>query len=508
MILLMLLLRIFLSQWLISAQDLNIYGHFNVYTSVLDETEVDIIYSNCLQGMGLVTCQPILADDDYTLSTELSAYKSISYGQFYCLQCCGKTLDYVDNWDLSCTMTTATSAAVNLYGYELRIARNKYSGDREVIRCPLRRSACTYSSTGETLKCDRTNDQTFLVGYHATITVKQYDLNFQYWNGVTKCEIVATESNFSNAVTGDPFFEKYTLYYEPLQYTQYDDFKIFIVTIAFFFLVYGLCYFCRKNRCLYCQQKLVFCFKMCYKCRFVCAKEPDPLLIKALEEKGVFLQGKEPESILSFKYLCNCFVDQLINLFCCGFYYVCYLCCFRNGQNPWHRVRRRQGEDETAGNDPFHIQNKAKSKMPSKQSKTAKTTFQQILVDSKPDAKTVQAEETKHLEEGIVPSTNKTNGTDTTTRRPSRSFLARLFGLKPNPNILVDYSTEDIQRVVRHPQHLEEAPQILQRFRSNRNYKKYIGSKKRTSVYPLYDRNAIVHQSIHNENDNSSDDEA
>lgn len=326
---------------IVAAQDLSIRGLFSFYTTPYNSQELDLITSTCFNGMNLVTCAPILADDDFTLSTELDYYKDLatSVGQFYCVQCCGTPLNYIDTWNLYCSTSDAINNGVNLFGYELRLARRRTQTDRGVVTCPLRRSACTYAEDGTTLSCDQSSRFTYLIGYTVTIQVKRYNENFKYWNGVTECNIETVESNTSLSST-EKFRETFILVHKPLNDAQLDNFKILILLVLVIFVLYVGLYFCRKARCVYCQQKLVFSPKMCYKCRIVGAEMPDPVLMRSLEEKGERIQGEPPDNVLSIAFLFKFVGDKITACCFCSFYYACYCCCFMGNSGKKNPLRR------------------------------------------------------------------------------------------------------------------------------------------------------------------------
>lgn len=285
--------------WLLGgseAQDLSIYGIFDSYLNPITVRQKNVIYSRCVQGLGLITCKPVLADDDIVQSYYNPYYRDLATiaGSNYCLQCCGSSPEYIDDWNLECPVDLGSRNLVNLYGYELRLARFQYEGDTEVIKCPLRRTACKYDSLGNTLSCDRGNDLTYLIGYTVRINVEKYDSNFKYWRGVTSCSIESIESD-TPMTNGQNFHERIIMTYTPLTQPSIDNLKILIVLTTLLFIGFAALYFCRRKRCPYCQNKLVVSMNMCITCKLVGAKLPDPVLIQALESKGEHLQGEIPE---------------------------------------------------------------------------------------------------------------------------------------------------------------------------------------------------------------------
>jgi hypothetical protein len=128
----------------------SIYGKINRYTIPIDAKEVGQIYGKCFSGIGLTSCLPDLsATDDSVIASELPYYRDLPslYGAAYCLQCCGSSEDNIDHWNLDCELDAKTAASTNLYGYEFKFARRQTLLDTTVISCPLRRTACQYSSS-------------------------------------------------------------------------------------------------------------------------------------------------------------------------------------------------------------------------------------------------------------------------------------------------------------------------------------------------------------------------
>jgi hypothetical protein len=237
------------------------------------------------------------------------------------VQCCGTNPDHVDVWDLYCPVDAATRNAVNLYGYELRLARNRDSEDETVITCPLKRSACTYSDTGETLSCDRVTDNTSLAGYTLRMKVREWDQLLGYWRGVESCEIETIEIAGQLPI-GYQFHETLILDHPPisnLHTIEKDYSKLLILTVLVVFIGYGLLYWCRRKRCPYCQQKVVLAWNLCFTCQFYCVKLPDPVLLKALESKGEVLQGPIPERFPGSK--------MIVSLFRACYSAICGRCC-------------------------------------------------------------------------------------------------------------------------------------------------------------------------------------
>lgn len=153
----------------------------------------------------------------------------------------------------------------------------------------MKRNGCIYDGL-DTIACAKSMDteKTYLIGYTAIIEVAQYDAYFKYWRGALSCVIESYERNTSLQL-GESFHENFILIHNPTPtsltvFEEYD--KIAIVVVFLFFVTYVTLYFCRRKHCVYCQKKLVFSFQLCYMCKFYGVQPPDPVLLKALEEKG------------------------------------------------------------------------------------------------------------------------------------------------------------------------------------------------------------------------------
>lgn len=129
---------------------------------------------------------------------------------------------------------------------------------------------------------------TYLIGYTVTIEVAQYDAYFKYWRGALSCSIETRVRNTSLTLS-ERFHEDFVLLHYPnskITVIGYD--KIAVVVVFLFAMVYAILYFCRRKHCLYCTKKLVFSKELCYMCKFYGVQPPDPVLTKALEEKGEY----------------------------------------------------------------------------------------------------------------------------------------------------------------------------------------------------------------------------
>ena len=140
------------------------------------------------------------------------------------------------------------------------------------------------------------------MGYTLTLYVEQYNYNFRYWRGISKCEITSYESETPLAA-GDSFHEEIVLVHIPPTTPQLDYFKELIFLVFTLIFVYIILYFCRRNRCVYCQGKLVWSCRLCIRCVIVGAKPPDGVFLNALEDKGYKLQGDIPQCLPCSKFM-------------------------------------------------------------------------------------------------------------------------------------------------------------------------------------------------------------
>jgi hypothetical protein len=282
---------------LVVSQDPSIFGTFVVASSALDERAINNIIGKCFMGLGFLTCEPTVPSNKLLASYQLPYYKNMEdiVGTEYCLACCGTSPKHIDTWELNCPVTSATANQVNYFGRELRMARNQFSGDRKIIRCPLKRSNCNYNETGDVIGNCVNDGVTRLIGYTLTIEVERYNSQFVYWNAVKSCSIESVESTQTLPGAGQVFTFKETIVmkYPTLSFKKQpvDYIKIVVIILVVFLVVFILLYFCRKKHCVYCQQKLIINFTLCYKCQLLGVEMPDPVLLKAMEEKSLHLQG-------------------------------------------------------------------------------------------------------------------------------------------------------------------------------------------------------------------------
>ena len=182
-----------------------------------------------------------------------------------------------------------------MHGWELRLSANQFADDVNIIRCPLKRSICNYDANDEFIDCpDQDVDPLHLVGYTLTIQVNKIDQYFSYWRGVKSCNIVPIEA--TTRLQDDQQFQEVIVLQHSAEFSDVADFsKLGLFMGIMYCHFYGVLYFCRRRRCVYCQGKLVFSTEMCHRCKFVGADPPDPVLVAALHAKGEHIQGAMPE---------------------------------------------------------------------------------------------------------------------------------------------------------------------------------------------------------------------
>jgi hypothetical protein len=411
---------------------------FDYYRTAINARTTNVIYSRCFNGVGLLTCTPKQADDDYVQNYDLPYVETIPdyYGSTYCLQCCGTNPSHIDVWDLYCPVDAGTRSQFNLYGYELRLARKRDSTDTTVITCPLRRSACQYSSTGATISCNRATDNTSLAGYTLKLKVREWDKLFSYWRGVESCEIETIEMKGVLPI-GYQFHEKIIIDHAPLTYPQYDYSKVLIILVFVVFIVYGFLYCCRRKRCPFCQKKLVVSLDLCLVCRFFGVKPPDPVLLKALESKGETIQGPIPERFPGAKFFVG-FIRFFLSWI--------FSCCFRSSRViKVHPVVVYKSNLELAGI----------------------TQDKQVVIDVEESKVEQELDEVLAEEDSKRPIDNEASViASPVSKKPSKYERMRrkwenqrLKAMKGNPNVL-DYNPELIFQAVDHPKFMEFKPSI------------------------------------------------
>ena len=282
--------------------DLTIYGsHSTSNAQDLDPAVKATLSKRCFNGLGFLTCKALNLNDDPM--HDLQYYQDFNklLGTGYCLECCGQGRT-IDVWDLGCTVDVYTAVDSNLYGYNMIFPSFLSYGSNGFISCPIKRSACKYNSTtGNVVSCDTANDKMHLHGYILTLEVIQNHDNFNFFNGIKSCSVQTIENNIS-LKAGDLFYEKIIMIHDDQNYTL-DTSQLILLSILAVLSIYVILYFFRRKHCVVCCKKLIFCCHRCYLCRFYGAAPPDPLLLKALEEKGVYIQGDPPEKIPGAKFI-------------------------------------------------------------------------------------------------------------------------------------------------------------------------------------------------------------
>jgi predicted nucleic acid-binding Zn ribbon protein len=102
---------------------------------------------------------------------------------------------------------------------------------------------------------------------------------------VTACSVIANESTSPLPNIHAEFYENIVVVRTKAN-SVLDATKLFILFLLILLVVYAVLYYFRRRHCIVCQKKLIFNMERCYMCIFVGAYPPDPVLVKALEEKG------------------------------------------------------------------------------------------------------------------------------------------------------------------------------------------------------------------------------
>lgn len=155
----------------------------------------------------------------------------------------------------------------------------------------------------------------YIVGYELHLNVKQYSENGQYWRGVDSCYAITTTRNTSLAI-GEMFHERFVMHRSneprPLDLTG-----ALVVGFGTIFVIFIALYFCRRQTCVVCQERLILFFDRCWLCRLFGGFIPDPELLKVLETKGEYLQNESerPERFPGSRKLVAC-IRGLVSCCC------------------------------------------------------------------------------------------------------------------------------------------------------------------------------------------------
>jgi len=191
----------------------------------------------------------------------------------------------------------------NLYGYEFRWRQKAVELDAEVVRCPLRRSACTYTDSGDLLGCQATGDDTYLKSYHVNVELKERFRNKEAFNAVDDTlvddgdfpakwwSVVSCDATVEE-VTSEPFVitESVNFYWTPRNYV-YNPLQLclYIAASLLFFFACWTYYF--AGQCIVCNRKMAFLSKkketldLCLVCRLLGAEMPHPEVASRLRRE-------------------------------------------------------------------------------------------------------------------------------------------------------------------------------------------------------------------------------
>lgn len=278
--------------------ELSVNGLLSTYNDIPNARGLNQISGNCFSGMGMFDC--VTAEGGVDINNYNTPYYNSLYllkGQSYCLQCCGTDPDLVDDWTLFCPVADEADVNTMIYadnkfiGPVFRFGVRKSKVDVDYVECALQSPACNYSDTGETLECDAGFEgPPYIVGYDLYLRVEQYMENFDYWRGVSSCEAFAITRD-TPLVQGEYFQERIhmdrTARFQGLDMPR----ALILLSLLGFFVVVA-CYFCRRDTCVICQERLVLFFHRCLLCRLLGAHIPDPKLLEALRTKGEYIQNE------------------------------------------------------------------------------------------------------------------------------------------------------------------------------------------------------------------------
>jgi hypothetical protein len=143
---------------------------------------------------------------------------------------------------------------------------------------------------------------------------------------VTACSVIANESTSPLPNIHAEFYENIVVIRTKAN-SVLDPSKLFILFLLILLVVYAVLYYFRRRHCIVCQKKLIFNMERCYMCIFVGAYPPDPVLVKALEEKGEQIQDEPPPRFLGskmfvatvrFLWALMCLKCDTLGTYCCS----------------------------------------------------------------------------------------------------------------------------------------------------------------------------------------------
>jgi len=305
--------------------DMSVFGKLSRFSTQVTFRERSEILGTCFGGLGMFNCvSEEQGYDPNSYNTPYYNYINELKGQVYCTQCCGSDPDLIDEWNMWCPVSaeweTALQSVVYI-GAEFRFARKETLGDLEYVSCPLKSNACTYDpDTDETLECDvNYADIEYVIGYELDLRVQQHQENWKYWRGVSSC--TATAISRSTPLAEGEWFQEKMFINRKYNFQDMDLYKALIIIVLIGFIWLWGCYFCRRDTCLVCQNRLILFFNRCWICRLFGAHVPDPILLAALATKGerIQMESERPERCPGAKCCTGCVrcLWRWINCRCC-----------------------------------------------------------------------------------------------------------------------------------------------------------------------------------------------
>ena len=251
---------------------------------------------------------------------------SVKTNMPYCLQCCNNNGNQ-DVWDMACQVlpdqivgtTSAFAREFRIFTHPTPAYVDEACTDDapcdDYIVCPIVRTVCApYTQTGwnlyegdancpgQYISSTQLDETKYLHGYTLELNVAKLSDMFESWIEVKSCAVydliekdydLIPRTNINGVLTiGDPFYEKIIMNHHAEG--SYDYFDYLILLVGLVFLSYPVLYYIRNRHCNVCTKKLIYSNETCWICRYFDAQPPDPLLLKALEEKGLWHRDNPP----------------------------------------------------------------------------------------------------------------------------------------------------------------------------------------------------------------------
>eukprot|EP00903_Cladosiphon_okamuranus_P011990 g11259.t1 len=254
--------------------DLTLYGGAFDSSSIIAYAEV---VQTCFGGLEVGSCEP---SSPNWLIDFLDQYNEGTSGA-YCAACCSNTDVSGDTWTFTCPLiSTAFAEFVNVFGWEFRFGRRESIDDKEVVTCPIPRTACVYDEDGVlTAPCE--SDGSFLSGYVLSLDVMTIERSFSSWKSVQRCSVETQESDTQPAELA----ETITM----AQVFANDSgieagWAVLIALVALLVLSCGIRY-ARDDRCTICGHHLIWFRRVCLPCNFFGYVAPSKEVAEVIQDK-------------------------------------------------------------------------------------------------------------------------------------------------------------------------------------------------------------------------------